>query len=110
MITAVDTNVLLDVLLPSDEHVPRSRDWLSSAYNAGAIVVCDIVYAELASSFGDRVALDGCPQRDWGHPVADRLLGRLRGWAVVEALPRRWRPLGPDNCRIPYRRPCHGGG
>ena len=58
MITAVDTNVLLDVLLPSDEHGPRSRDWLSSAYNAGAIVVCDIEYAELTPSFGDRAALD----------------------------------------------------
>ena len=58
MITAVDTNVLLDVLLPSDEHGPRSRDWLSSVYNAGAIVVCDVVYAELVPAFGDRAALD----------------------------------------------------
>ena len=59
MITAVDTNILLDVFLPSDSHGPRSRDWLSSAYNLGAIVVSDIVYAELVPSFGDRVALDG---------------------------------------------------
>jgi len=58
MITAVDANVLLDVFLPSDEHGPSSREWLTDAYNAGSIVVCDIVYAELVPSFGDRLALD----------------------------------------------------
>ena len=59
MITAVDTNVLLDVFIPSDQHGPQSKSWLTDAYNAGAIVVCDVVYAELAPSFGDRTALDG---------------------------------------------------
>ena len=58
MITAVDSNVLLDVFQASDEHGPQSRDLLSSAYDAGAIVVCDIVYAELAPSFQDRADLD----------------------------------------------------
>ena len=59
MITAVDTNVLLDIFIPSDQHGHQSRQWLSSAYDTGAIIVCDIVYAELVSSFGDRAALDG---------------------------------------------------
>ena len=59
MITAVDTNVLLDIFIPSDQHGPQSRQWLSAAYDAGAIIVCDIVYAELVSSFGDRAGLDG---------------------------------------------------
>ena len=58
MITAVDTNVLLDVFVPDDQHGPRSKGWLAAAYNAGAIVVCDVAYAELAPSFGDRTALD----------------------------------------------------
>ncbi len=58
MITAVDTNVLLDVFIPDDEHGPRSRDWLSTAYDAGAIVICDVVYAELAGSTADRSSLD----------------------------------------------------
>ena len=58
MITAVDTNVLLDIFIPDDEHGPQSKAWLTTAYNAGAIVVCDIVYAELVPSFGDRAALD----------------------------------------------------
>ena len=58
MITAVDTNVLLDVFVPDDEHGPQSRDWLSGAYDAGAVVICDVVYAELAPSFADRSSLD----------------------------------------------------
>ena len=58
MITAVDTNVLLDIFIPSDQHGLRSRDWLSTAYNAGLIIICDIVYAELVAFFGERAALD----------------------------------------------------
>ena len=58
MITAVDTNVLLDVFVASDRHGPQSRAWLAAAYDAGAIVVCDVVYAELVPAFGDRAALD----------------------------------------------------
>ena len=59
MITAVDTSVLLDVFLPDDTHGPRSSAWLREAYDKGAIVVCDVVYAELVPAFGDRAALDG---------------------------------------------------
>ena len=59
MITSVDTNVLLDVFIPDDEHLARSRDWLSAAHNRGTIIVCDIVYAELVPAFTDRDALDG---------------------------------------------------
>ena len=58
MITAVDTSVLLDVMLPDERHGKRSREWLRAAYDAGAIIVCDIVYAELTPAFGDRAALD----------------------------------------------------
>ena len=56
--TAVDTSVLLDVLIPQDEYGPRSRKWLRDAYDAGAIVVCELVYAELVPAFADRVSLD----------------------------------------------------
>ncbi len=58
MITAVDTSVLLDVFLPDDRFGSRSAEWLRSAYDSGAIVICDIVYAELAPAFPDRPALD----------------------------------------------------
>ncbi|MDE2934550.1 MAG: type II toxin-antitoxin system VapC family toxin [Chloroflexota bacterium] len=62
MITAVDTNVLLDLFLGESPFHAESRDKLVAAYDAGAIVICDIVYAELVPRFGDRTALDGALQ------------------------------------------------
>ena len=59
MITAVDTSVLLDVFLADDQHGPRSKELLRNAYDRGAILVCDVVYAELVPAFGDRATLDG---------------------------------------------------
>lgn len=58
MITAVDTSVLLDVFLADERYGPRSKQRLREAYDAGALVVCDVVYAELAPAFADREALD----------------------------------------------------
>ncbi len=54
MITSVDTNVLLDVLAPGAPHHGQSQEWLIRAYDRGAILVCDIVYAELVPAFRDR--------------------------------------------------------
>ena len=59
MITAVDTNVLLDVFLIDQTHGPRSRELLRSAYDRGAILVCDVVYAELVPAFNNRASLEG---------------------------------------------------
>ena len=47
MITAVDTNILLDVFLPDKNFVVDSSKLLKSAYDEGALIICDIVYAEL---------------------------------------------------------------
>ena len=56
--TAVDTSVLLDVFLADTRHGEQSRERLRAAYDAGAILVCDIVYAELTPAFRDRATLD----------------------------------------------------
>ena len=58
MISAVDTSVLLDVFLPDERHGPRSKEWLRGAYDRGAILVCDVVYAELVPAFNERRRLD----------------------------------------------------
>ena len=50
--------MLLDIFLPAETLGPRSAEWLRAAYDAGAILICDIVYAELAPAFPDRAALD----------------------------------------------------
>ena len=59
MITAVDTNVLLDVFGADEQHGSQSLERLRSAYDAGAVIICDIVYAELVPAFNDRAELDG---------------------------------------------------
>ena len=58
MITAVDTNVLLDVFLQDEQHGARSAQGLRRAYDRGAIIVCDLVYAELVPAFKERADID----------------------------------------------------
>lgn len=51
MIIAVDTNVLLDVFTADPVHGERSRRALADARRRGALIVCDIVLAELSAAF-----------------------------------------------------------
>ena len=51
MITAVDTNILLDILVPNEQFYERSADALQEAAGEGSIVISDIVYAELCIHF-----------------------------------------------------------
>ena len=46
MKTAVDSSVLLDVLTADDKFGERSRKALKEAYDRGALVACDVVWAE----------------------------------------------------------------
>jgi len=49
--TAVDTNVLLDILCDSPSHREASLHSLLQAGDEGDLVICEIVYAELAAAF-----------------------------------------------------------
>ncbi len=51
MISAVDTNVLLDILIPGAPHGDASEQMLAEAAQAGAVVISEAVYAELAAYF-----------------------------------------------------------
>ena len=51
MITAIDTSVLLDVLLPNEKFYDRSAEAIEHAASSGSLVICDIVYAELCIHF-----------------------------------------------------------
>ncbi len=53
MRTAVDSSVLLDVLGADPEFGERSRAALRKAYDSGALVACDIVWAEVRAHFPD---------------------------------------------------------
>jgi predicted nucleic acid-binding protein len=58
MITALDTNVLLDVLVLSAPAQAASRAQLDAAIAAGSLIVSEAVLAELAAVFPSRAALD----------------------------------------------------
>jgi predicted nucleic acid-binding protein len=53
MKTAVDTSVLLDVLGADPEHGEPSREALRAAYHGGALLVCEVVWAEVRAHFED---------------------------------------------------------
>lgn len=58
MITAIDTNVLLDVFLPDPEFGPASKFALARQFEKGSLCVCDVVYSELAAFFDSKKAVD----------------------------------------------------
>jgi predicted nucleic acid-binding protein len=49
--TAVDSSVLLDVLMGDPRFGAPSREALRSAYDHGALVACEIVWAEIRAYF-----------------------------------------------------------
>ena len=59
MITAIDTNILLDILVPNDQFYDASAQALEDAATSGSLVVCDLVYAELCIHFATQRECDG---------------------------------------------------
>jgi predicted nucleic acid-binding protein len=51
MITGIDTNVLLDILVPKQRFYEATAAALEDSAAAGSLVICDIVYAELCVYF-----------------------------------------------------------
>jgi hypothetical protein len=58
MIAAVDTNILLDLLIPNAAYVARSRELLYETHNQGRLIISEAVYAELAGQFAAKRLLD----------------------------------------------------
>lgn len=52
MITALDTNVLIDVLEPDPTHGQASLAALKRCRQEGRLVACEVVWAELATAYG----------------------------------------------------------
>ena len=51
MITAIDSNVLLDILIPNEQFADAATSIIEDAATQGSLVVCDIVYAEICIQF-----------------------------------------------------------
>jgi predicted nucleic acid-binding protein len=55
---AVDTNILLDILLPDPQFRDESRAFIERGMKQGAIVICETVYSELSTFFMKKRELD----------------------------------------------------
>ena len=64
MITAIDTNVVLDVVTADARYGLASAEAMRRAASEGSLIACEIVWAELAAAFGP-------------GPQAEATLGRL---------------------------------
>lgn len=51
MITAVDTNIILDVLIPGEPFGQSSKELLDRHLSKGKLILCEVVFAELAARF-----------------------------------------------------------
>lgn len=51
MVTAVDTNVLLDVFGADRSFGPRSKKALRECLSQGGLIACDVVWSEVAAWF-----------------------------------------------------------
>ena len=74
MITAVDTNVLLDVFTNDPVHGSRSLAVLRACLAEGPLIACEVVWAELAAAFGTP---GGADQALDAIPVVCEPLGRV---------------------------------
>jgi predicted nucleic acid-binding protein len=51
--TAIDTSVLVDVLVEDTVHAQASARAIRAAYDAGALVACDVVWSEIRAVLAD---------------------------------------------------------
>lgn len=56
MITAIDTNVLIDVLLPDPHFGERSKEALRRCEAEGQLVASPVVWAEVGAAFPDEIS------------------------------------------------------
>jgi predicted nucleic acid-binding protein len=55
MITAIDTNILVDILEPDEAFGPASKEALKRCLLEGSVVACEVVWAEVAVAYGHAV-------------------------------------------------------
>lgn len=97
MITAVDTNILLDILVPNEQFYEASGDALEEATGEGSIVISDIVvYAELCIHFENQRDCDVFLE---SNEIRVQVLTREAHFLASRAW-RRYRQQGGKRTRI----------
>jgi predicted nucleic acid-binding protein len=56
LITAIDTNILIDILEPDPEYGPTSREALKRCLHEGSVIACEVVWAEVATVYSHQTA------------------------------------------------------
>ena len=79
MITAVDSSVLLDVLIDDPDHGSGSLEALQKARLQGRIVVCPVVWAELRAFFGTETEMEALIEAGVNFDPFDRGVADLAG-------------------------------
>ena len=98
MISALDTNVLLDLLIPGASHADASAFRLAEAAREGAVVISEAVYAELAGRFEAPADIERFVD-DVGIRLAPSSPATLhRAGAAWRAYARRQRSLTCPSC------------
>ena len=96
MITALDTDVLLDILIPNEKLFETSAIAIEGAARDGSLVVCDMVYAELCLHFAKPEECDAFLERNeiqMEHLTRDALF-------LAGRISRAYRAQGGQRSRI----------
>lgn len=107
MITATDTSILFDVLIPGARNAEQSERLLCEAVRTGALIINEAVYAELAAQFPNASALDDFLAR--GHITLrssspEALYQAGRAWRQYTE--RRRRAVECPGCGNPHALSC----
>ena len=96
MISAIDTNILLDILLPNPSFCDASVQALENSAVAGSLVICDLVYAELCVHFA---AQGDCDEFLAANEIRVESLTRATHFAASRVW-RQYRRQGGSRMRI----------
>ena len=55
MITAIDTNIIIDILEPDPIFGPASKAALKLCFQDGSVIACEVVWAEDVTAYGSRI-------------------------------------------------------
>jgi predicted nucleic acid-binding protein len=79
MITAIDSSVLLDVLVEGSPHAERSYHALAQAGERGRMIVCPVVWSEVRALFKRSDAMDALTDAGIEFDPFDRETSELAG-------------------------------
>ena len=108
MTTAVDTNIILDVLIPDEPFAASSKALLERHLASGRLILCEVVLAELAGLFPFESELDAFLS-DTGMRLvrSDERSLYVAGkrWAAYASGPKKGR-LGCRKCGTSFKVAC----